>query len=479
VIRTICTVAAMIVTAACGTGGALRDARLEPLRAKLQDAVAKGEIASVSVAVAVDGRIVWEEAFGFADRERGIRATPDTQYAIASISKPVTATGVLLLGIDIDKPVTDYLGPRGIRIHADDPPDVTVRSILQHRAGIAEHNQYYYGPDASKRPPIDETIRRYAIVAWPANETYRYSNIGYGVLEALIARVSGRPYEVFLRDAVFARYGMTRSSVGPGANSAVLHDGVGKPIPPYDFASRAAGWLFSTPRDLVRFALVHDAARKRMLAERHSTGSATGRYGFDWYCGLGLCGRDETAFGHAWYGHDGGMPGASARMKILPAQNIVAVALSNSRQELTYSIVDDILDALIADYAARRKNDPSATPAPPAPLQFPSELRGTWSGTVAGETRSVPISVTIEERGARMKIGDNAECPLDDARFGNRTVEGGCRATLPIDNPAEEPYDAWLEVELHGDRLIGIVSAYTPAPKYHFLIPTWVELRRQ
>ena len=85
----------------------------------------------------------WEEAFGLADAERGIRATPDTQYAIASITKPIT----------------DYLGKESIRAHADDASKATVRTILQHRGGIAEHNQYYHGDDAAKRPPMDETIR--------------------------------------------------------------------------------------------------------------------------------------------------------------------------------------------------------------------------------------------------------------------------------------------------------------------------------
>jgi CubicO group peptidase (beta-lactamase class C family) len=54
-------------------------------------------VPSVAVAVARDGRIVWEEGFGWADRERRIPATPHTTYSIASVSKPFTATGLMVL----------------------------------------------------------------------------------------------------------------------------------------------------------------------------------------------------------------------------------------------------------------------------------------------------------------------------------------------------------------------------------------------
>lgn len=437
-------------------------------------------MASISVAVAIGGEVVWQEAFGWADVARRIPATTDTTYPIASISKPLTAAGVMTLDerglLDISRAATSYLGEGSIRVYAADASAVSIRSILQHRAGLAEQNEYYY--PGQTRPPIDDIIRRYAIVAYTPDRRYRYTNIGYGVLEALIARVSGRSYESFMRDDVFLPHGMTRTTVGPAAGSAVLHDAELRALEPYDFASRAAGYIFSTPADLVRFALTRDAKRERMLRERVSTGTATGRYGLDWFCGLGICGRDESAFSYAWHGHDGGMPGASTRMKIVPARDVVVVALSNSRQQLTYDVADEILDILLPEWKEKRKNDPALTPPPaPPPIAIDAALHGAWRGEVVTDTNRAPVSLTIEPTRVLMRVGEQPEAALDELRVTNAGLAGGMTARLPMETP-DERYDLWLDVERRGEELIGTISAYSPAPRYHFQLPAWVRLRR-
>ena len=149
-------------TTACTDTRHQRDVLFEPLRAKLQRAVAEEKVASISVAVAIDGRFVWQEAFGVADRERGIAATPETRYPIASVTKPIAATGVMLLVdrglVDLTRPANDYLGDGKIRGGADGSARATVRVILLHRAGLAEHNGHYYANEGRPRPPIEEAI---------------------------------------------------------------------------------------------------------------------------------------------------------------------------------------------------------------------------------------------------------------------------------------------------------------------------------
>src|SRR5881409_4243319 len=86
--------------------GAVRDL----IRTRLVDQV----IPSLAVAVAREGEILWEEGFGWADRENRVPATEHTMYSLASISKPITATGLMVLKeqgkIDLDRPIDDYLG---------------------------------------------------------------------------------------------------------------------------------------------------------------------------------------------------------------------------------------------------------------------------------------------------------------------------------------------------------------------------------
>jgi len=80
---------------------------------QIEQLVAKGEVPSLSVAVARDGKIIWEKGFGLADREKNIPATEHTKYSLASISKQLTATGLMILvergQIKLDSPINDYL----------------------------------------------------------------------------------------------------------------------------------------------------------------------------------------------------------------------------------------------------------------------------------------------------------------------------------------------------------------------------------
>ena len=89
---------------------------LAPVRALIRQLMTERGIPSVVVASAKGGRIVWEEAFGVANRERKVPATTTTMYSLASISKPFTATGLMVLVqrglVKLDAPVNDYLGRR-------------------------------------------------------------------------------------------------------------------------------------------------------------------------------------------------------------------------------------------------------------------------------------------------------------------------------------------------------------------------------
>ncbi|HTK54822.1 MAG TPA: serine hydrolase domain-containing protein, partial [Gemmatimonadaceae bacterium] len=93
---------------------AIAPATLDSLRAHIRRVMDSTKTPSIAVAVAKGGRIIWEEGFGFADVEHRTPATPTTLYSMASISKPITATGLMKLveqgKIDLDRPANDYLG---------------------------------------------------------------------------------------------------------------------------------------------------------------------------------------------------------------------------------------------------------------------------------------------------------------------------------------------------------------------------------
>jgi CubicO group peptidase (beta-lactamase class C family) len=89
------------------------------VRQFIQEQLVATSIPSIAVAVARRGKILWEEGFGWADRENRIPATEHTMYQTASVTKLMTSTAVMILQerkqLDLDRPVNDYIFQKGTR----------------------------------------------------------------------------------------------------------------------------------------------------------------------------------------------------------------------------------------------------------------------------------------------------------------------------------------------------------------------------
>ena len=86
----------LLLTSLLGPGCRSVD-HFEPIRARIRQELANGGVPSIAIAVARGNRILWEDAFGWADRENQVQATPNTIYTVGSTSKPFTATALMLL----------------------------------------------------------------------------------------------------------------------------------------------------------------------------------------------------------------------------------------------------------------------------------------------------------------------------------------------------------------------------------------------
>ena len=97
-----------------------------------------------------------------------------------------------------------------------DAADATVRRVANHTSGLPLHWHFFYEDEPWDRPAMDETIRRYGNLVTIPGERHEYSNLGFGVLDYVIARTSGRPFEDYMRQQVFIKLGLTHTSVGIG-----------------------------------------------------------------------------------------------------------------------------------------------------------------------------------------------------------------------------------------------------------------------
>src|SRR5689334_12427462 len=190
------------------------------VRKLIQTQMAARGIPSISIAVAQHGEIIWEEAFGFADKEKHIPANKETMYYVASATKTFTATALKILEerkqIDFDRPINDYIKPMAVTSPLWNPREATVGKVATHMGGLTTFGRNCYADQPDCRISAAETIKRYGIVFWRPGDHFDYSNLGYGILGEAIREVSGKSYADYLRDEVFHPLGMAHSSVGIG-----------------------------------------------------------------------------------------------------------------------------------------------------------------------------------------------------------------------------------------------------------------------
>jgi CubicO group peptidase (beta-lactamase class C family) len=250
---------------------------------KLPAAVGR-RVPAVQVALVEGGRIVYEKAFGLADRESGRKADASTLFQVASISKSVTAWGALRLAqegrLDLDAPVMAQEGRWKLPPSSFDAGGVTPRRLLSHTAGLAAFGFPGVSPD-QRLPSLEESLsgnnegkgrrepsRELRLVAAPGS-AFSYTGGGYTLLQLLIEERSGQDFAAYMRDSVLLPSGMASSSFDYSpAMAPVLaspYDFFGKRLPNYLYTEKAAAGLYTRrgPRPASQRALPEPPRRGR------------------------------------------------------------------------------------------------------------------------------------------------------------------------------------------------------------------------
>ena len=284
-----------------------------------------GKIPGLQVAVAVGGKLVWSEAFGYADLAREVPVTAETQFRIGSVSKPLTAAAVALLyeqgKLDLDAPVQRY-----VPSFPDKGYPITTRQLAGHLAGI----RHYRG---------DEFLRnRHFDTLSPPGTKFSYSSYGWNLISAVVEGAAGQDFLTYMSRNVLRPLGLTHTapdrvdSLIPnrtrfyerGADSGFV------PAPPVDNSYKwAGGGFLSTAEDLVRFgsALLEPgflkAATLELLftSQKTTPGEPTG-YGVGWF--VATDGR-----GHRWVSHGGGSVGGTTAFSVDRDSRVVVAITSN------------------------------------------------------------------------------------------------------------------------------------------------------
>lgn len=472
--------------------------RFDEVRAFILETMAERNLPSVSVAVAEDGKIVWEEAFGWADLEKRVPASPHTMYSLASISKPFTATGLMRLvqegDVDLDKPTNAYLGLGKIRGLAGNAEEATVRRVLSHTAGLPLHYQFFYENGDYDPPTMDETISRYGILFTPPGEVYVYSNLGFGILDQLIARVTGHTYSDYMRTRVFLPLGLTRTSVNLPPelrpHAAIRYASATKrPISDYDFDHRGASAVYSSAHDLLRFGMFHlgddlsdqvqilsDQVRESMW-EIHTPPQADGGYGLGWSL-------NADDHGHRRVSHSGGMPGVSTNLVLYPEEDVALVVLCNTNDRSVSRILQEVTAAVLPGYGEMveeeraHREEQAQEKRPDLDLGL---FGGTWEGLLRTWQDSIPMTLIVQDDGdIHVRVEGQLETLLTDvSMMENGILTGQYAGEIPTPDAQRHSHSVLLAVRRHGNILRGGASARTLEQPIHFALTSYVELIRK
>jgi len=244
-----------------------KDAPLEIFTAyldeRIPDIMKDYNIPGANIALVKDGEVIWTEAYGYADLETGRKMTTDTYLRVESISKPVTAWGIMKLAeqgkIDLDSPVKQYLKSWSFPESVFSEEDITVRQLLSHCSGLplGDFTKRYL--PAEEIPSLKDVLSIEAILEQEPGLSFAYSNTGFNLLELLIEEVTGRDFDEYMKQEILIPLGMYSSGFtwSEKFNPAVPfgYDLKGKFVPVYIYPEKGSGGLFSTIGDIAAFTV--------------------------------------------------------------------------------------------------------------------------------------------------------------------------------------------------------------------------------
>lgn len=311
-----------------------------------------------AVLVAENGKIIYKGAFGLANREWNIPNTTDTKFRIGSISKPFTATLLLILVqkglVSLDKTIEDYLPAFKNKPAAK----VTIRQLLNHTSGIPNYDIIKdFFPRISRQSfTREEYVKIYcdSALAFEPGTRYMYSSWGYFTLGYIIEKVTGKSYEQAMKDEIFSKLKMQHSG-------SYLHTQiVPKRASGYDYGfgnyvsadfrdqsnTMGTGDIYTTVEDLFKFHLAltgNTLLNKELSKEMFTPGMRPARYGYGWF---NQNFRYTTTDSITANYHLGSTEGFIGFMIRIPETNSMAVILCNSAPTDFFGIIKNLLKVL-------------------------------------------------------------------------------------------------------------------------------------
>lgn len=301
-------------------------------------------IFSGTVLVAKDGKIIYENAFGYADVANKIPNKIDTRFNLCSIGKTFTAVLIMQLvesgKLSLTEPIVSYLPEHKI----PNSDKITIHHLLTHTSGLFNYMAHprYQGStsDINSIDDVMKLIEEQDLVFKTPGERMSYSNSGFIVLGKIIEKVTGKKYGDYLKEKILEPLKMT-NTILPEHGKVVSNCSIGHTVDMKRKISKidlnvpafSDGGLHTTVEDMLKYdqalygtALLKDDTKELMFAGGEDNlakykSSEFMNYGYGW--------RVSYMDGRKRIGHNGGIPGINTVFLRIPNDKITLIILSN------------------------------------------------------------------------------------------------------------------------------------------------------
>jgi CubicO group peptidase (beta-lactamase class C family) len=313
-----------------------------------------GDVPGASLLVVKDGKPLVERGYGYANLEKHIKAGPETNYRLASVTKQFTAASILVLKqdgkLELDDPIRKYLPELPT---SDD--GITIENLLAHSSGLVDYEDLI---PSSRTTQIDDNdvLRMIASqdrLYFQPGSAHRYSNGGYVLLGLIVERLSGMDLADFMRRRIFEPLGMDhtllyeRHRAPKPANRAYGYSLIAGKWTRTDqsvtSATRGDGGVYSNVADMAKWdaalytdKLLDAESRKLAFTPKDPVDDPDVLYGFGW----------RLSGGTTW--HSGETMGFRNVVIRWPERHLSVVILSNRNQFQPYPLALAIGELFLA-----------------------------------------------------------------------------------------------------------------------------------
>lgn len=298
--------------------------------------------------------IIYEKGYGSANLEYGLPITPESVFLVASVSKQFTAFAITMLADQGKLSLDDDIRKHVPEMHDFGTP-ITLRHLIHHTSGLRDEFDllgmagWRMDDVITKETILNLAYRQRALNFEPGSE-YSYCNTGYTLLAETVERVTGQTFREWTTQNIFAPLGMAKSHfhddyrmVVPDRVQGYVKDGEGFKKEVYSYQSVGASGLFTTARDLAKWARNFDSGTvggPAVLEQVHQRGILTNGDTLSYAFGLGI----GEYKGHRRVSHSGWHRGFRTYLLRFPDDDLAFILLGNLESfdpvEKTLEVVD-------------------------------------------------------------------------------------------------------------------------------------------